>query len=154
MSGITDNPFLAQTEVFPENDEQFLIRLTEIYQDIATKTNYREISNYFFEESPNGQQYPGTNPQNPRLGYRIVVDVGPLVLGANSYAHNISYPVPNTIRFVDIWGTIYDLAIPSYQSVPNDDIHCEVVGANLVITIPVAYVGFEGRIYLDYTKTD
>lgn len=154
MSNISDNPFLVQTEVFPENDEQFLIRLTEVYQDIATKTNYREISNYTFEESPNGQQYPGSNPQNPRLGYRKIIDVGPLVIGANSYAHGIVYPVPNTIRFVDIWGTIYDLAAQSYQAVPNDDIHLSILAGNLIVTIPAAYINFLGTIFLDYTKTD
>jgi hypothetical protein len=162
MSNITDNPFLAQTEVFPENEDQFLIRLTQIYQDIAAKTNYREISTYLYEEFPNGQQYPAVtaapatgNLQTPRDGYRKIIDVGPFPgAGTFSFPHGIAYPATNTIRFVDIWGTIFDLVAQSYQAVPNDDIHLEVLGANVVITIPGAYTGFLGQIYLDYTKTD
>jgi hypothetical protein len=161
MSSISDNPFLIQTEVFPEDIGQLVIRLTQIYQDIAQKANLREISNYTFEENPNGQQYPAVTAapatgtvQNPRNAYRKTINITALAAGANSFPHGITYPAPNTIRFVDIWGTIFDLATQSYQSLANDDIHLEVLGPNVVITIPAAYAGFIGEVYLDYTKTD
>jgi len=157
----SDNPFLIQTEIFPEDPKELLIHLTQIYQDIATKANYREISTYFYDEFPNGQQYPAVtaapatgNLQTPRDGYRKIIDVGPLVAGANLFPHGIAYPATNTIRFVDIWGTIFDLTAQSYQAVPNDDIHAEILGPNLVLTIPAAYINFLGTIFLDYTKTD
>lgn len=154
MSTGFENPFLVQTEVFPEDPKELLIRLTQIYQDTSLKVNLREISNYTFEENPNGQQFPGTSSLNPRNGYRKVITLTPLAAGVNSFAHGIPYQVPNTLRFTRISGVIENLVAQSYQPIPNDDIHLEVLGVNVVITIPAAYVGFTGRVYLDYTQTD
>jgi len=154
MSNIPDNPFLIQTEIFPEDPKELLIRLTQIYQDTSTKMNIREISNYTFTENPNGQQFPATSPLNTRNGYRKMISLTALVVGPNAFAHGIPYQVPNTLRFTDIWGVIENLAAQSYQPIPNDDIHLEVVGVNVVVTVPAAYVGFTGTVYLDYTQTD
>ncbi len=154
MTGIPDNPFLIQTEIFPEDPKELLIRLTQIYQDTSLKVNLREISNYTFEENPNGQQFPGTDPLNPRQGYRRVITITALALGANIFPHGIPFQTPNTLRFTRLDGVIEDLTAQSYQPVPNEDIHVEIIGVNIVITIPAAYIGFTGRIYLNYTQTD
>lgn len=161
MSNIPDNPFLIQTEIFPEDPKELLIRLTQIYQDTSTKVNLREISNYTFTENPNGQQFPGVPPPagfgsvlNPRNGYRKIISLTALVVGPNAFLHGIPYQVINTLRFTRISGVIENLAAQSYQPIPNDDIHLEVVGVNVVVTIPAAYVGFTGTVYLDYTQTD
>jgi hypothetical protein len=155
VSSNSDNPFLIQTEIFPEDPEQLRIRLTQTYEDTSNKVNYREISLYTFNEIQTGRQYPGiTSPLSPRQGYRKVIDMGTLSTGANSVAHSIPYQIPNTLRFTSIRGVCENLTTQSYQAMPNDDIHLEVVGINVVVTIPVAYNGFTGTVYLDYTVTD
>src|SRR5690606_17246821 len=122
---------------------QLRIRLTQTYEDTSNKVNYREISLYTFNEIQTGRQYPGiTSPLSPRQGYRKTIDMGTLATGANSVAHGIPYQTPNTLRFTNISGVIENLTTRSYQPIPNDDIHLEVVGNNVVVTIPAGYNGF------------
>lgn len=160
-TNIPDNPFFNQSEVFPQQPEDFIRELTRVYQSIANKGNLREIADYRFNEIPTGQLSPGTNTQCPRNGFRKIFDFTGLALGLNTTAHGITLS-PNaaatdtTVRFTNMYGVVFSTALPTpeYHTTPNDDIHLDVTGTLLRITIPAAYVGFDARIILEYTKTD
>lgn len=148
-------PFLPTSEIYPEDPEQLLIRLSQIYQEMALRTNVKEIGQYEVDlELLNGQQYFGSDPQTKRFVYRKVLQTGVLATGANNIAHNITFPTPNTFHFTRIYGVIEDVTIPQYIPIPDDVTNVSVGGVNVTITIPVAYNGFSGTVVLEYVKED
>lgn len=69
----TQSPFLPINQTFSEDDDQFLIQITNRDRDIARYLNVREIGIYDQTQVPNGQQY--FNPNNPQIkrgGFRRV----------------------------------------------------------------------------------
>lgn len=148
-------PFLPTSEVFPEDFGQLLIRLTQIYQEMALRLNVKDIAQYETNvELLNGQQFSGTTPQTKRFAFRTTLATGILATGANNVAHNIAFPTPNTYHFTRIYGVIEDTTAPLYVPIPNDNVHLEVNATNAVITIPAAYNGYSGIVVLEYVKTD
>lgn len=148
-------PFLPTSEIYPEDNEQLLIRLTQIYQEMALRINVKDIAQYETDvELLNGQQFSGTTPQVKRFAYRKVLSTGTLSTGANTVAHGINFPTPNTFHFTRIYGVIENTTTPLYVPIPNSDTLVTVDGTNVNITIPAAYNGFSGRAILEYLKED
>lgn len=155
----SDTPFLPQSEIFPEiekDPEQFFVKLTQVYKNIAVRTNKKENSIYENGvEIQNGQLYFGTNAANPELkrsGFRKTLLTGTLATGANTIAHGITFPTPNTYRIVSYKGGIWDLTAVIYVPLPNGDITITVDTTNVNITIPAAYNGYDGYFTLEYLK--
>ena len=88
----TQNSFLTTAETFPEDDSQFLIKLTSLYTDIANAVNIREIAQYENAEVLTGQQYfTQGNNQTKRYVFRKVFSIGAIASGATStVAHGIA----------------------------------------------------------------
>lgn len=153
-----DSPFVPNYEIFPEieNDpRQFLIKLASVYQSIAFRMNKKDIAIYEAGiEVPNGQQFFGANPQTKRDGFRKVLQTGTLSTGANTVAHNITFPTPNTYHFTRIYGVIEDLTVPEWVPIPNNAVTVTVDATNVNINIPGAYNGYGGIVVLEYVKTD
>jgi hypothetical protein len=69
----TNAPFLPINQTFSEDDDQFLIQITNRDRDIARYVNIREIGIYDLTQVPNGQQYfDPANPQIKRGAFRQV----------------------------------------------------------------------------------
>jgi hypothetical protein len=153
-SSTGDNPYLVQSEIIPNDPEQLNIRLTQIYQNIANKTNNREISIYALTEQETGQQY--FDPNNV-LAYRgtvrKVVKIPALSTGANSIAHGITFPSPNTYKFTQMYGSIFNSPTTTYSPVPNGSIEVTVDLTNININIPVTYNGYTGTFVLEWART-
>lgn len=153
-----DTPFLPLYEIFPEIEKdprQFLIKLASVYQSLAFRVNKKDVGIYEADiEIPNGQQFFGNTPQIKRDGFRKVLQTGALSTGANTVAHNISFPTPNTYHFTRIYGVIEDLTVPEWVPIPNNAVTVTVDGTNVNINIPVAYNGYSGIVVLEYVKVD
>lgn len=148
-------PFLATSEIFPKEEEQFNVKITQIYQNLASKINIKDIALYEASlELPDGQQFFSNDPQVKRYGFRKVISTGALATGANTVAHGITLPTPNTYHFTRIYGVIENTATPLYVPIPNDTVLVTVDGTNINITIPAAYNGYSGIVVLEYVKTD
>ena len=149
-----DNPYLSESVVYPDDPEQLNIRLTEIYENISTKTNVREIGVYALTDQETGQRY--FDPENT-LGYknvlRKVVQIPPLVSGFNSIAHGISFPTPNTYKMTHLYGVIYDDPITMYVPLPNNQVFISVNLTNINLSVPLSSAGFSGTFVLEWTLT-
>jgi len=126
-SAATDNPapFLPLHQVFPKDDEEFLIKLTNLYTQIATAMNSRDISTYDLQQIANGQQFFSTSayPGSLRSGYRqvYVIPSSSLSLAAGglaSFPHGISVTA-NTL-FTRMYGTAVT-SVPYYIPLPYTD---------------------------------
>ncbi len=109
MSSLPSNsqgPFLPTSQVFPEDESQRLIVLTDNYISIAQGVNQREIGTYETVEQLNGQQFFNlTTPEKKRFAYRKVFSIGAIAAGATSVtAHGIT-GVNSTTVFTHIYGT-------------------------------------------------
>lgn len=155
----SNNPFLTEYEIFPEIKEepkQFLIKISTVCQNIAFRVNKRDIGIYEADlEVQNGQQFFGSTPQVKRDGFRKVLQTGTLSTGANTVAHGITFPIPNTFHFTRIYGVLEDATPPTlYVPIPDDVTKVTVNPTNINITIPAGYNGFSGIMVLEYVKTN
>lgn len=126
--------FLPTSEVFPEDNEQFLTRLNTIYTDIAKQTNCREIARYENTETLTGQQfYDPINAQARNYSYRKVFFFGAIVSGATL---NIAHGITGQTLFTYIGGGINDNT-PFYKPLPY---------------VSMANLGFQVDVKLDVTN--
>ena len=110
--------FLNTSEVFPEDDEQLRIKLTDVYQSTASAMNVREISVYDLQELQNGQQFfDPANDQSTRAVFRKVFDLGPKVAGGT---YTIATGITRLSNFTRIYGTC-TTAVVDYRPLPYVD---------------------------------
>lgn len=147
------NHFVATSKYFPAQDELLQRELIDSYISLAQAINEREVSIYQEPEFNTGQTYYQSSSQTNRNVFRKVVFFTGLSTGANTVAHSISFPSPNTLVFSHIYGMIYSISAPLYVPIPNDTILVTLDATNVNITIPVAYNGFDGQVVLEYMKT-
>ena len=155
-NAIGDNPFLVQSEVYPTDEEQLNIRLSQIYENTANKVNIREICVYALTQQPTGQQYfDPNNVLSYRGTIRQVVQIPALVTGANTIAHNITFPSPNTYKATQMYGSIYDSISDAseYVPLPNGNIVVSVDTTNININIPSDYNGYQGTFVFEWAGT-
>ena len=100
------SPFLPTTQVFPEDESQRLIVLTDNYTALAQSINQREIGTFETVEQLNGQQFFNTtDPEKKRFVYRKVFVVTAIAAGATlTIAHTIT-AANTTTTFTHIYGT-------------------------------------------------
>lgn len=151
----TLGPFLPQSQVFPEDYNQLLIKLTKFYTDVANTVNVREIAFYDLTETITGQQwFTPNNSQKKRQTFRKVIPfTSPLISGANTQAHGIA--ITSDFIFTLISATLVRpapfLAVPIPQGGAGSS-SLEVDATNVTITIPAAYAGFSAIAVLEYLK--
>jgi hypothetical protein len=69
----TQGPFLPINQTFSEDEDQFLIQVTNRDRDIARYLNIREIGIYDLTQAPTGQQwFNSANVQKKRDAFRRV----------------------------------------------------------------------------------
>lgn len=107
--------FLNTSEVFPEDNSQFLIKLTTLYTDIANAVNVREIAQYDLVEFLTGEQwFTSGNPNIKRSTFRKTFSIGSIASGATSTTtHNLT----GITAFTHIYGTAVTDA-PDYRPIP------------------------------------
>ena len=133
----TRSPFLATSQVFPEDLSQLLIVLTQVYIDQANSINIRQIGTYDQTQSVTGQLFFNlSNAQQPRLSFRTVYPIGSIAAGATSTtAHGLS----GVTSYTHIYGTAVTAA-PDNRPIPysstaavNQQISLTVTATNIVI---------------------
>ena len=133
----TRSPFLPTSQVFPEDLGQLLITMTQVYIDQATAINIRQIGQYDLVEFVTGQQFfNATNPQQKRLTFGKVFNIGPIATGA---ASNTAHGLTGITGYTHIYGTCVtdvpdDRPIPYVSTVAlNQQISLTVTATNIVI---------------------
>ncbi len=149
--------FLPTSEVFPEDDSQFLIKLTNLYTDIANAVNLREIAQYDLAEFITGEQwFTSGNAQVKRSTFRRVYSIGAIATGATSTtAHGLT----GFTAFTHIYGTCITDVV-DYRPLPyvsatavNAQISLTITGTNIVIVSGAAAPNITSAIVvLEYLK--
>jgi hypothetical protein len=133
--------FVPVYDVVPEPWEEARPFLVEILKKISNAVNIRTIGWLLDEELLSGQAFipgitiPGNNPGQFRQVLRKVIDVSPLAIGLNTYAHGIT--VDTNFTLIDMWVAATNPAIPEARVITGNDVSIGPV--NISITSPAAY---------------
>lgn len=148
-------PFLPPVWQYPEQAETVKAKVEAREAKTAYYLNQREVANYALEVQATGQQWPPTSPTGqPRYSLRKIVAVGPLVAGANTYAHGIAAAdlqvVTRLYGALSNVGITTFLPLPYVSSPPGAEIQLDIVGGNVVLTTPIPYPGYSGYVVIEY----
>ena len=94
-------------DVVPERWEEARPFLVEMLKKITNSLNSKEVGFFLDEELLSGKAFiqgvtiPGNNPGQFRQVLRKVIDVSPLVAGANAFNHGILFDINFTL--IDLW---------------------------------------------------
>ena len=133
--------FVPVYDTVPEKWEDAQGFLVEQLRKISNGVNSREIGFFLDEELLSGKQFipgvtlPGNNPGVFRQVFRKVVDVSPLVVGANSFPHGITFDVNFTL--VDYWVAATDSALFTAINMVYDQVDMDAININ--INSPAAF---------------
>lgn len=150
------SPYLQTSIWFPEEFDQFRIRFLELYRDISSTVNVRQIGTFELQEFITGEQwFTLGNPQTKRQTYRKVYQIPAPLVAVNTIAHNLGNITGFT--FTHIYGTVNNQVTPLFAPIPQGGANTsmiEVNGANIVVTLPAAYQGanFFAVVVLEYLK--
>jgi hypothetical protein len=131
--------FVQVYDAIPPKWEDAQPYLVEQLKNISEGVNTRIIGFYLDVELLTGGQFvpgvtvPGNNPGVYRDILRIVVDVSPLVMGLNTYAHGITFNTNFTL--IDLWvsGTNSTTTLTALTISGNNVV---MDATNLLITSP------------------
>ena len=160
----TQTQFLPTTTVFPREFDEFNIRMTTIYTQMAQNINNKESGLFEATELLNGQQWfqvPGTQQsvgqsEVRRQAFRQVYSIGAISAGATSTtAHGIT----GVTSFTNIQGTCVT-SQPDYRPLPyvstvalNQQISLTVDATNITIINGAASPNITSAIVvLEYLK--
>jgi len=161
---VQDSPysFLPTSEVFPEDDKQFLEKMNNVYVDISKNVNSRELARYELVEQVTGQQFfDPANAQLRRYSYRKCFSFGAVASGATLL---IPHGITGMTMFTRIYGTCIDTTV-YYKPIPyvsmtsiNYNIDLKLDSTNIIIIngvngAPAAPALTSGLIVLEYLKT-
>lgn len=133
--------FVPLYDTVPDKWEDARGFLVEILRKISTAINTREIGFLLDEELLSGKSFipgvtlPGNNPGIFRQVFRKVVDVSPLVTGANVFPHGITFDVNFTL--VDYWVAATDSVGFTAINMVYDQVTMDATNIN--INSPAAY---------------
>lgn len=128
-------------DVVPDKWEEAKPFFVEHFKKISNAVNVRTIGYYLDEELLSGNSFipgvtiPGNNPGIFRQILRKVIDVSPLIVGVNSYAHDIVFDVNFTL--IDLWVCGTDSIGFTALTINGNDVVMDAT--NLVITSPLAF---------------
>lgn len=129
--------YLPVYDAIPEKWEESRVFLVEQLKRISNVVNLREIGWYLDEEILSGKQFiPGTiDNQVYRSVFRKVIDMSPIVVGANAVAHNIVFD--SNFTLIDL----HVAATDSVTLVASNYVAPEVSMDNMNINFlsPIAY---------------
>lgn len=149
------NPFLATSQTFSKDYEQYLLQITKRDSDVSRAINQREIGSYTtFEELTGQQWFDQTNPQTTRSGYRKTFFL-PAPLGAvASIAHGFTDAQLATFTWTKILGAYTDkTGSPRGASISSEIDVFPSPGSNISFAVPVAFqVTYNTVVILEYLK--
>lgn len=97
--------FVPVYDAIPDKWEDARPFIVEQFRKVSNGVNAREIGYFLEEELLSGKQFipvDGLSPPDQfRQVFRKVIDCSPLVAGANSFAHGITFDVNFTLT--DLW---------------------------------------------------
>ena|ERR1700685_1884839 len=133
--------YLPVFDTVPEKWEEGRQFLIEQLKKISTAVNTREIGFLLDEELLTGKAFipgitePGANPGQFRQVLRMVVDVSPLVVGVNTFAHGVTVDINFTL--IDLWVAATNSTTLISEVITDKNVVMEVT--NVVITSPGAF---------------
>ena len=133
--------YLPVYDTVPETWEEGREFLIEELKKISNAVNIRTIGWLLDEELLSGQAFipgvtaPGNNPGEFRSVLRKVVNVSPIVIGVNTFAHGITFDVNFTL--IDLWVAATNSTGFMAQVITGDSVIMNAT--NLVITSTAAY---------------
>jgi hypothetical protein len=144
MNSNTSQIFESYVPVYdtvPESWDQARPFLVEQLKLLANTVNAREIGYFLDEELLSGKQFipsannPTGEQQQFRSVLRKVIDVSPLVAGANVFAHGIT--VDSNFTLVDLWVAATASSTPRAQLITDANVWLDATNIN--ITSPLAF---------------
>jgi hypothetical protein len=141
ISSQTYEAFLPVYDTVPEKWEDARAFLVEQLKKISNAVNIRTIGWLLYEELLSGQAFvpgvipPGDNPAQTRSVLRMVVDVSPIIIGVNKYAHGITFD--SNFTLIDLWIAATNSTSFLAQVITGDSVIMNVT--DLVITSTAAY---------------
>ncbi len=134
--------FVPVYDTVPETWEEGREFLVEQLKKISNAVNVREIGWLLDEEYLSGQQFiPGANltgeSQQFRSVLRKVIDCSPLVIGANTFAHGITFGANFTL--MQLYGTATNSTTLVAIPLPNAVDTLSMDATNINITSTGAY---------------
>jgi len=136
--------FVPVYDTVPESWEDGREFLVEHLKKISNAINVREIGFLLDEELLAGKQFIPTaamsgvnssNSQQFRTVLRKVIDVSPLVAGANAFPHAIT--VDANFTLIDMWVSATNSATPIAQVITDSNVTID--STNINITSPGAF---------------
>ena len=128
-------------DAVPEAWEDARPFLVEHLKKISNAVNVREIGWLLDEELLSGKAFipgitvPGNNPGQFRQVLRKVIDVSPLIAGANAYNHGIVFDANFTL--IDLWVCGTDSTGFTARRITGNDVIMNAT--QLLITSPQAF---------------
>jgi len=151
------NPFLATSQTFSKDYNQYLLQITKRDSDLSRYINQREIAAYDLNEILTGQQwFDPANAQQTRDGFRTTFNIGAIAPGATlTTPHGIT----QINSFTYIGGTVVT-ALPDFRPVPyasatliTNQIEIRADAVNFYVTNgATAPAIVRGNIVLEYLK--
>lgn len=156
MSSPSSQEFETYVPVYdtvPDKWEDARAFLVEHLKKISNAVNIRTIGWLLDEELLSGQAFipgatiPGNNPGLFRQVLRKVVDVGPLVAGANpGVAHGINFDANFTL--IDLWVSGTNSGTLTARTISGNDVLMDAT--NIVITSPQIFD--RAFAFIEYTQ--
>ncbi len=129
-------------DTVPEKWEEARPFLVETFKKISNAVNVRTIGFYLDEELLSGNSFipgttlPGNNPGIFRSILRKVIDVSPLIVGANAgVAHGILFD--SNFTLIDLWVAGTNSGTLTARVINGNDVIMDAT--NIVITSPQAF---------------
>lgn len=122
-------------DMVPEKWDDARAFLVEQLKKISNAVNVREIGWYLDEELLSGKAFipgatiPGNNPGIFRQIFRKVVDVSPLVAGANSFPHGIT--IDGNFTLIDSWVSATDSVAFTSITMAYPQVDIDVLNVNI-----------------------
>lgn len=128
-------------DAVPDKWEEAKPFLVEVLRKITNGVNNREIGFFLDEELLSGKSFipgatlPGNNPGLMRQILRKVIDVSPLIAGANVFNHGILFDINFTL--IDLWICGTNSVTFTARRITGNDVIMNAT--QLLITSPQAF---------------
>lgn len=155
------NAYLPTYRYLPEDPQELLVVLNQMYTDIANAVNIRQLAQYDSVEMINGQQFfsqtATVNANEIKVfAYRKCFTLPATAAGATT---NIAHGLTGVFQYTHIYGTCITDVV-DYRPIPyahaaaaNQQIEIKILGANIVVVNGAAAPNItSGLIILEYTK--
>lgn len=153
---------LYDTDTKSEDFKQILVKLYQTVNSIVLALNIKDSGYYVLSEFNTGQLYfnpASTDPQQLRIVFRKVVNIGALGPGVTTVAHGLAVPVaPPYWTFIKIYGVANDGATSNYYPLPwasaggATNIELRVDNTNVIITNNSGVAFALSGVVLEYVK--